>query len=293
MKKLFIIAGIAIAIIAGIFLYSSYFSSSSIKVIVGQELSNKLNLYTWSGKKINLSNIKTKHKVIFYFSDLDSDYDNSLKTINKITKIYNDKDITYMVLWEGKIPMEKIRQYKIDLSINYSLNNKRPLALSKLGSVILDENNKVTLVSTYDYLGLVKNICSLYQGKDLVEKANKILIEDYKSNGSYTINNNKHTVLIFSNSGCKTCRSKENIILNNMELLKSKVNVITIKNDLSPSPEYDKSPVIDYSDVYFWTYSKTFNISTPPLYVILDKEGQVSNYYVEANELVGYVNKLR
>lgn len=293
MKKLFIMFGITITVFAGIFLYKSYFIGSSIKVIIGQALPQKLNLYTLSDKRINLSDFKTKNKVIFYFSDFDSNYDNSLKTINKITKIYNDKNITYMVIWKDKIPMEKIKQYKIDLNINYSLNNKKAFALGKLGSVILDENNKVTFVSTYDYLSLTKSICSLYQGNDLIEKTNKLLIDDFKSNGNYAIDENKSTVCIFSNPGCKTCKPKEDIILNNMEILRKKVNVITIKNDLSPLPEYDKNPVIDYSNVYFWSYNRTYKISLPPFYVLLDKDYKVLKYFTDANEFISYVNKLR
>lgn len=299
MKKLYFIMGIIVAIIfAGIFSYNKFLSTSTIKVITNEKLTSKMDIYTSTGKKISMSDFGTKYKVLFYLSDSDTDYETSLKTINKITSIYDSKNITYMILWKDKISREKVKKYKINLDINYSLNNRSSLSLGKSGSIILDKYNKVTFVSTCDYVGLAKEILNIFnmsESKVLINKVNMELMNDFTINNKINskINNKKSTLLIFSNVGCSKCKTNENIISQNIDLLKNKMNVITIKSDFSSTPEYDKNPVIDYSDVYFWAYSKAYNISTPPLYVILDKNEQVYGYYTEAKDLVFYAGNLK
>lgn len=170
------------------------------------------SFYNENGDRVYI-NDNSKYKVIFYLSDSCEACINRLDEIGKITRIFESDNIEYIILWEDKIPINKLKNSNIDIGICYSLKNQVSLSKLKPEEFILDKDNKVYYISSKERNQLVDVICTLDNFNNLKERVAKEIIISNLNKG--IIDLDKDTLTFFSSDACESCKEAEILIYNN------------------------------------------------------------------------------
>jgi thiol-disulfide isomerase/thioredoxin len=288
-KKLFIFIPV-ILVIAAIAIFSfNYFYLSKIPIEprYGDEISSKIKMFTVSNNAINITQIKGKNKVIFYLQSSNPDCIERLYSINKLMKVFDVENVSYTILWEDKIPEEEVKKAGIDININYCLKGKRSFSQIKPEGYILDESNKVILRTGYSYGNMFYELHKLGGNKDLRDKVYKMILNDVFKGKEDTRDKNKLTLLMFINFNCKKCKDMEKTFENNVSLLQSKFNTISIRTNFDKKTEYDK--LITFDDDTF-VYLTSFNDKANyPYFAAINQNGEIVSTFEDLNQLLKYV----
>lgn len=279
------IAALFLSIIAFIACSSSHYNELQYR----DSFPGNVSMFSYLNKKLKIADIKNKYKLIFYLSGTSPDCIQRLTAIHKIIEIYNFQNISYIILWEDKIPVDAVKKYNIDLNINYTFNNKSSISKSKPNGFLLDEDNKVLQVTGYSYIDVIKNIIALENKPNMLGKVNEEIFADAFGNKKGGLDKNKLTLLMFVSSSCKLCRETEEKIAKNLPALQKKLNVITIRPDFDTMQEYDVNYITDYSLVYFNVYDQVYTAKQFPFFAVLDKDKQVLEHFSNIDALLNYL----
>ncbi|KNY27853.1 hypothetical protein [Pseudobacteroides cellulosolvens] len=292
MKKYAFLYILAIVILA-VVITSRYFNPDNrMEFKSGDTIPSSVKFVNAYGEDNRISDVKSKYKVVFY---LDSTNDESivrLDCISKIINLINIEGISYLIVWDGRIPAEKIKDAGIDSKYNYSLEDKVSLSESKPTAFLTDENNKIIMVTGYSYISLINEIIELGEKRDLSHKAGEMIIRNVSKSGAFSRKDKEKTLLMFMWSGCRKCREHEEIARKNIDSMQKKINVITIRPDFDIRQDYDKHYEIDPQEIYFNIYSYAYGIEASlrkyPLFVILNSDNSIEKLFTDVNEAVKY-----
>ncbi|WP_024831737.1 hypothetical protein [Ruminiclostridium josui] len=293
MKKYVIPAALAIVVLIVILTASCSDRRKNLELLSGDVIPSKAKLIRVSGESHNISDVKSKYKVIFYLDSTNEDCMKRLDCISKTINLLSCKDVSYLIVWEDKIPVEEIKKAGIDEDYNYSLKSKVILSESKPNAFLVDENSKIAMVTGYSYISLINEIINLNGKTDLSAKAGKMIVNNVSKSGDFSGNSNEKTLLMFMSSGCKSCRVSEDIISKNMDSMSKKINLITVRSDFDTRQSYDKNFEIDPQQIYFNIFCQEQDIQASdrkyPMFLIINKEYSVEKFFTDANEVVKYI----
>ncbi|MDP4182761.1 MAG: hypothetical protein Q8942_16945 [Bacillota bacterium] len=254
-----------------------------------------IRLFNVSGKSNTIDQIKGIYKVIFYLDDTSDDCVKRLDCITKMIHIINFKGLSYAILWENEIPIEKIQSAKIDLNYNYCLKGKASLSESKPTAFLTDKNNKVMTVTGYSYVALINQIIELSGKKDFSNNAGEMILKNIRKSGAFRENGNK-TLLMFISSGCRKCKEDEDKVQKNIAFIQNKINVIAVRPDFDVKQKYDKYFEMDPQQIYFNIFAYAKNIGAEsrkyPMFVIINDTYGIENLFTDVDEMVNYVSGL-
>lgn len=292
MKKYVFLYILAIVILAVVVTNRYYNPDNRLELKSGDTIPSSVKFINAYGEDNRISDVKSKYKVVFY---LDSTNDESivrLGCISKIINLINIEGIRYLIVWDGPIPFEKIKDAGIDSKYNYSLEDKVSLSESKPTAFLTDENNKIIMVTGYSYISLINEIIDLIGERDLSRKASEMIIKNVSKSGAFIRKDNEKTLLMFMWSGCRKCREHEEIVRKNIDSMQKKINVITIRPDFDIRQDYDKYYEIDPQEIYFNIYAYAYGIEASlrkyPMFIILNNDNSIEKVFTDVNEAVNY-----
>ncbi len=215
MKKsiLLTIVLIAVIAIAGTFIINQIKKPDFIDLLQGDNFPN-INLYNADNEKLKSTDLLTSidgEKVIFHLSNYCDACIEALDTINNIKNVFGDENITFLLLWEDTIPIRRLEKANIDLSNNFSTNNKYSLNRVKPSAFVLDKDN-IVLMNTPYYESIINSLFDKSNSKLLSDKVSSFL-KNSKTN------KDKPLLLFFSTTNCEACSEAEKT----METLKDTV----------------------------------------------------------------------
>lgn len=293
MKKHVIPTVLAIVVLIVMFAASCSDSRKSLELLSGDVIPSSAKLFGVSGEAYKISDIKSKYKVIFYLDSTNEDSMKRLDCISKTISLLSCKDISCLIVWEDRIPVEDIQKAGIDKEYNYSLKHKVSLSESKPNAFLLDEKNKIKIVTGYSYVALLNELINLNGEKDLSVKAEKMIVNNVSKSGYYIDNNKGKTLLMFMSSGCKICRVSEEVVSKNIDSMGKKINIITVRPDFDTRQSYDKNLEIDPQQIYFNIFCHKQGIQASnrkyPMFLIVNNDYSVEKLFTDANEAVKYV----
>ncbi len=293
MKKHVIPAALAIVVLIVILTASCSDRRKNLELLSGDSIPSNAKLFRVSGESHKISDVKSKYKVVFYLDSTNEDCVKRLDCISKTISLLSCKDISYLLVWEDVIPVEDIKKAGIDESYNYSLKHKLSLSESKPNAFLLDENNKIVMVTGYSYISLINKLINLNGKTDLSVKAGELIVNNVSKSGNFPGNHNGKTLLMFMSSGCKICRVSEDIVSKNIESMGKKINVITVRPDFDTRHSYDKNFEIDPQQIYFNIFSDKQGIQAEnrkyPMFLIINNDYSVEKLFTDANEAVKYI----
>lgn len=291
MKKYVFLSILAIVIIA--LDITSYFNPDNrLEFKSGDTIPSSVKFINASGEANRISDVKSKYKVIFYLDSTNDECIVRLDCISKMINLIKIEGISYLIVWEGRIPFEKIKDAGIDSKYNYSLDDKVSLDESKPTAFLTDKNNKIIMITGYSYISLINKIIELGGKKDLSHKAGEMIIKNVSKSDAFIWKDTEKTLLMFMWSGCRKCREHEEIVRKNIDSMHKKINVITIRPDFDIRQDYDKYYEIDPQEIYFNIYAYAYGIEAShrkyPMFVILKSDNSVEKLFTDVNEAVNY-----
>ncbi|HEX9062877.1 MAG TPA: hypothetical protein VF941_22115, partial [Clostridia bacterium] len=175
---------------------------------------------------------------------------------------------------------------------NYSLAGKASLSESKPDAFLIDENNKIMMITGYSYVSLINRIIELSGKKDMSYKAGEMILKNVEKSGGFIRKDNEKTLLMFMTSGCRTCKKGEDIVQENIDSMQKKINVITVRPDFDTKQEYDKYFEIDPQMIYFNIYASAQGLEPSdrkyPLFVIINSDYSIEKLFTDVNEAIKY-----
>lgn len=288
---------ILIIVLAVCFFYlNDKFQNSKLELAAEDVIPSRIKLFDAEGKANKIKDIKNKHKVVFYLDSTNEDCMKRLDCISKMIKLISFEDMSYVLVWEDKIPLKQVNEAGIAESYNYTLAGKATLSEEKPTAFLTDENNKVLMVTGYSYISLINEIIEMGGKKDLSAKAVEMIFKNALKSETSLPKDNKKTLLMFMSSSCRLCRENENIISKNIDSLEKKINVITVRPDFDTKQDFDKYFEIDPQQIYFnmFAYSQGIEASNRkyPMFFIINKAYSVEKLITDPNELVKYISGL-
>lgn len=269
--------------------YFVFFSNPPLKIDTA--FVSKKIFFDNENNKIALGGIKGKYRVCFYLDALQKESIDRLQGIKRIMDVYNGEEFEYTLIWEDEIPWDTIKNMKFDEKQNFSLKGKSKLTDTKPSSFIINENNMVEVIAEPSYLKLTRKIYELSKNKNFIDNVNKMIMDSVSSKYSSNIDKNKDMLLIFTSTSCKRCKEIDNLISENIEFMKNKFNVIDIKPDFDQGKEYSDMTEIDHHLTYFRTYASSYEVEALPLFVIIDSDLKVKEYFSDTQQFVNYIKK--
>ncbi|ACL75599.1 hypothetical protein [Ruminiclostridium cellulolyticum] len=293
MKKYVIPAVLAIVVLIVILTASCSDRRKSFELLSGDVIPTSAKLFRVSGESYKISDVKSKYKVIFYLNSNNEESIKRLDCISKTISLLSCKDISYLLVWEDRIPVEDIQKAGIDESYNYSLKQKVSLSESKPTAFLMNENNKIIMVTGYSYISLINELINLNGKTDLSKKAGKMIVNNVSKSGDFSGNHDGKILLMFMSSGCKICRVSEDIVSKNIDAMGKKINTITVRPDFDTRHPYDKNFEIDPQQIYFNVFSHEQGIQASnrkyPMFLIINSDYSVEKLFTDASEVVNYI----
>lgn len=285
--KVIIIVCSILSIIVGCLTFSS---KTKVFLEEGASFTSKEIFFNSKNNKTNLIGIENKYRVCFYLDASQNESIERLKGIKNIINIYNEDELDYVLIWENDIPFDILKEVGLNESKNLSLKGKVKLTNIKPSSFIINEDNKIEVVAEPSYLKLTRKIYEVSNNKsDFLKNANKMIIDNVNKNYLDKIDKNKDILLIFTSTSCKRCLEIDNLISDNITLMKSKFNVIDVKPDFDEGKVYSDITEIDHHLTYFRTYACSYNLSALPLFVIMNSNLEVKYYFSDVEEFINYI----
>lgn len=278
------------------FILNSKFLDSKLELASEDIIPSSIRLFNASGRANKINDVKSKYKVVFYLDSTNEDCMKRLDCISKIIDLISFEDMSYVLVWEDRIPVEQINEAGIAESYNYTLAGKATLSESKPTAFLTDENNKIVMVTGYSYISLINEIIEIGKKKDLSAKAGEMILKNTLQSEAFLRENNGKTLLMFMSSSCRLCRENEDIIRKNVDSLRKKINVITVRPDFDTKQDFDEFFEIDPQQIYFnmFAYSQGVEASNRkyPMFFIINKDYSVEKLITDTNEVVKYISGL-
>lgn len=267
---------------------------SKLELAAEDTIPSRIKLFNAWGKANNISDIKSKFKVIFYLDSTNKDCINRLDNISKMIDLISFEDMSFVLVWEDQIPSKQIKEAGIAESYNYTLAGKTTLSESKPNAFLTDENNKIIMVTGYSYISLINEIIDMSGKKDLSAKAGEMILKNAVKSGTSFQEANEKTLLMFMSSSCRLCRENEDIIRKNADFLQEKINVVTVRPDFDTKQDFDRYFEIDPEQIYFnmFAYSQGVEATNRkyPMFYIINSDYSVEKLITDPNELVKYIS---
>ncbi|HEY9063083.1 MAG TPA: hypothetical protein VIO64_21690 [Pseudobacteroides sp.] len=293
MKKYVFLCILAIVILAVVITSRYYNRDNRLEFKSGDTIPSSVKFINASGEDNRISDVKSKYKVIFYLDGTNDECIVRLGCISKMINLIKTEGISYLIVWEGLIPTKKVKDAGIDSKYNYSVDGKVSLSESKPTAFLMDESNKIIMVTGYSYISLINKIIELGEKKDLSYKAGEMIIKNVSKSGAFIRKDTEKTLLMFMWSGCRKCREHEEIVRKNIDSMQKKINVITIRPDFDTRQDYDKYYEIDSEQIYFNIYAYAYGIEASlrkyPMFVILKSDNSVEKLFTDVNEAINYI----
>ncbi|MDP4179553.1 MAG: hypothetical protein Q8942_00485 [Bacillota bacterium] len=291
--KLYIFLSIFVIIVLTVVLTGCYSNlNTKLELKSGDIIPSSIKIFNTSGKANSIDDVRSKYKVVFYLDSANEDCMNRLDCVSKMTSLISFEAISYVIVWEDSIPLEKIKKAGIVSSYNYSLKNKASLSESKPTAFLVDENNKVIMVTGYSYISLINKIIELGDKKDLYNKAEKMIFNNVSKSGSLPRKDNGKTLLMFMSSGCRRCKEDEDIVKKNIDAMQEKINIITVRPDFDIKQNYDKYFELDPQMIYFNIFAYALGIDANnrkyPMFVIVNSKNSIEKFFTNVDEAVNY-----
>lgn len=281
---------VSVCLVIGIIVtYFVFFSNPHLRI--DATFVSKKIFFDNENNKVALGGINEKYRVCFYLDALQKESIDRLQGIKRIMDVYNGEEFEYTLIWENEIPWDIIKNMKFDEKQNFSLKGKSKLTDTKPSSFIINQNNIVEVIAEPSYLKLTRKIYELSKNKNFIDKVNKMIMDSVSSKYSSNIDKNKDMLLIFTSTSCKRCKEIDNLISENLELMKNKFNVIDIKPDFDQGKEYSNITEIDHHLTYFRTYASSYELEALPLFVIIDSDLKVKEYFSDTQQFINYIKK--
>ncbi|HEX2926449.1 MAG TPA: hypothetical protein VHP38_09380 [Ruminiclostridium sp.] len=290
------VIALLIILIGGYLYRNNNFLLGKAELAAGDVMPSAIKLYNSSGEVNRISDVKSKYKVIFYLESTNEDCLKRLNGISKIISLLSYKDIRYQLVWEDRIPAEQLKESGIGISYNYSLEGKTVLDESKPTAYLLEEDNKIIMITGYSYISLINKIIELGGKRDFSTKAGEMILKDVSDSDQFHGQGAGKTLLMFMSSGCRLCRAGEEIIKKNTDSLQKKINVITIRPDFDEKQSFDKYYEVDPEQIYFNIFCYKLNIGASnrkyPMFIIINRDFTVDKLFTDPNEAVKYVSEM-
>lgn len=294
MKKHFISSILIIVLIVVHLTGCSFYQNKKFELQSGDILPSGIKYFDASkgtGRKIN--NLKSKYKVVFYLDSANADCISRLDCISKMIGLISFEELSFFLVWENEIPLDKVNEAGIDLSYNYSLKGKVSLSESKPTAFLTDENNKIMMVTGYSYISLINEIIELGGKKDLSTKAAEMIINNVSKSGAFFWEDNKKTLLMFMTSSCRRCMEYDEIVRKNIDSMQKKIQIITVRPDFDKKQDYDKYFEIDTQQIYFNIFASSSDIGATerkyPLFFIINSDNSIEKSFTDVNKAVSYI----
>lgn len=293
MKKRFFPYILAMVLIAVHLTGCSFYQDKEFELQSGDILPSSINYFNASGESVSKTNgVKSKYKVVFYLNSTNADCMARLDCISKMIGLLSFEGIRFLIVWEDRIPLEKIKEAGIDPGYNYSLEGKASLSESKPTAFLTDENNKIMMVTGYSYISLINKLIELSDKKDLGTKATEMILKDASKSGAFFRKDNEKTLLMFLDSSCRKCMEFEEIVRKNIDFMQKKIKVITVRPDFDKKQDYDKYYEIDPQQVYFNIFAWTHDIGAGdrkyPMFFIINSDNSIERLFNDVDEAVSY-----
>lgn len=293
-KVLALVALIIVLVVCFLILYGK-FQNSKLELASEDTIPSRIKLIDAQGKVNKINDIKSKYKVVFYLDSTNEDSLNRLDCISKMIDLMKSKDMSYLLVWEDKIPLKQINEAGIAESCNYTLEGKAQFSESKPTAFLTDENNKIITVAGYSYISLINQVIEIGK-EDLSAKAGEKILNNALKSDMSLLDNNKKTLLMFMSSSCRLCRENEEVIRKNIDMIEEKTNVITVRPDFDTKQDFDKYFEVDPQQIYFnlFAYSQKVEASNRqyPMFYIINKDCSIEKVITDPNELVKYISGL-
>jgi len=293
-----VLAIVVLIIVLTVCFFYSYnkFQYSKLELVSEDIIPSSIKLINTSGKANKINDVKSKYKVIFYLDSTNEDCMKRLDCISKMISLISFEDMSYVLAWEDRIPVEQIKEAGIGESYNYTLAGKASLSESKPTAFLVDENNKIIMVTGYSYISLINEIIEMSGKKDLSAKAGELIFKNALKSETFLGENNGKTLLMFMSSGCRLCRENEDIIRKNIDSIRKKINVITVRPDFDTKQDFDEFFEIDPQQIYFNMFAYSHGVEASnrkyPMFFIINKDYSVEKLITDANEVVKYISAL-
>jgi hypothetical protein len=286
-----------ILILTACYLYqNNKFLFNKAELSAGDVIPSGIKLYNISGEVNRISDVKSRYKVVFYLDSTNDDCMKRLDCIFKMMSLLSFEDIRYELIWEDRIPEKNVREAGIETSCNFSLAGKVSLSESKPTAYLLDENNKIIMITGYSYISLINKIIELGGKRNFSTKAEEMILKNVSKSQGFLPGGNGKTLLMFMSSSCRLCREGEEIVRQNTDSMQKKINVITIRPDFGVKQDFDRYFEIDPQQIYFNIFCYSQKIAAEnrkyPMFMIINRDYTVEKLFTDVNEAVKYVSEM-
>lgn len=293
MKKYFFPSILVIVLMALYLTGCSFYQNKKFELRSGDILPSGIKFFNASGGAASkIDNVKSKYKVVFCLDSTNDECMTRLDCISKMIDLISFEGMRFLIVWEDRIPVEKINEAGIDSSYNYSLAGKVSLSESKPTAFLTDENNKIMMVTGYSYISLINKIIELSGKKDLSTKAAEMILKNVSKSGAFFRKDDGKTLFMFLASGCRKCREYEEIVRKNIDSIQKKINVITVRPDFDIKQDYDKYLEIDPQQIYFNIFAYSCGIEANnrkyPMFFIINSDNSIEKLFTDVDEAVKY-----
>lgn len=292
-KKYAVPAALAIVVLISALTFGCSKLQNKAELLSGDKIPSGIKLFSASGKAEKINIDKGKYKVVFYLDSTNAESMDRLDCISKMMSLISFKNVSYALVWEDRIPVDELRKVGIGESYNYSLEGRAVLSESTPNAFLMDEGNKVVMVTGYSYVSLINKIIELGGNREIHTGAGEMILRDVEKSGTFHREANKKTLLMFVSSSCKSCRAGEDILKQNIDAMRKKVNAITIRSDFDLKQGYDKDLETDPQQIYFNIYGYALGIEAAnrkyPMYLIINGDYSVEKLFTDPKEAVQYI----
>lgn len=201
-----------------------------------------------------------QYKLMVYLSNECGNCIDSLPVLNEINKIFCSDNLEMFLLWENKIPEDKVKQNNL-LDNSYSLNNVS--ISSSLDTVFLvDEMNNVVFVDSNGYENALLFLIDeeIVNTETLVDNSNEFILENYAEQSSLP------NLVYFSMPGCPDCEKADDVVSSSE--IQNAFNITRIERDKNASED----DIVDKLGIFKMVYG----IDWYPSFLILRENGDHS-----------------
>lgn len=228
-------------------------SKSFVEMNIGDDFSG-LKLFDYNGNHANVNNIYGERKVFFYLSQGCKSCIEKLGSICDLKNIFDSENILIYIIWEGQIPINRVKQCNIPLEANfatkdYHINKITPAVFSTNIENVIDFHVEVDMQPVILYL-----INHIENTEDIQNKAFDHVINKYCN----AIDKNNDNVFVFTTDYCDAC--KDAIL--DLDNVKSNKNVAFFN---SSEYLYDKDYVNIEDKLYI--YETIFEVGRFPAFL--------------------------